>query len=176
MAIGPLRSERSSAPPGRGVRHVERRAYVNAPPRIVWATLGDPANVARLFPELTLGPAEPAWPAASACRRGRVRIGLLRSDATLESLEARPASIFRLRITAATFGEEWCWRLEPRAGGTRVVHAATFQTGDRMASLLVRLGRDSVADRVEAHLRAVKEIAEADWARGQQRQRESRLA
>ncbi len=176
MAIGPLRSERSSVPRQPSPLHVERRVFVNAPPRIVFATLGDPANVARLFPELTLGPAEPAWPAASACRRGRVRLGLLRSEATLESLEARPSSTFRLRISAPTFGEEWCWRLEPRAGGTRVVHVATFQTGDRVASLLVRLGRDSVADRAEAHLRAVKEIAEDDWTRSQQRPRESRLS
>jgi len=176
VAIGPLRSERSPAPRQGGVRHVERRVFVNAPPRIVWATLGDPLNVARLFPELKLGPAEPAWPAASACRRGRVRLGLLRSEATLESLEARPSSTFRLRIAAATFDEEWCWRLQPRAGGTLVVHAATFQSGDRVASLLVRLGRDSVEDRVEAHLRAVKSIAEDDWTRSQQRPRESRLS
>jgi len=132
--------------------------------------------VARLFPELTLGPAEPAWPAASACRRGRVRIGLLRSDAALESLEARPASTFRLRVRAATFVEEWVWRLEPRAGGTLVIHAATFETVDRVASLLVRLGRDSVADRVEAHLRAAKEIAEDSLGRGQDRQHQSPLS
>ena len=139
MAIGPFRSERRFAPrpPGES-RQVERRVFVNAPPRIVWSALHDPGRVQMLFPELTLGPAEPAWPAAATVRSGRARLGLLRDDATVESLEARPMSSFRLRVTGRAFVSEWRWRLEPRAGGTRVAHDALLQPGDRIADWLIR--------------------------------------
>jgi carbon monoxide dehydrogenase subunit G len=145
-------------------RQVERRVFVNAPPRAVWSALHDPSNVSALFPELRLGPAEPAWPAAAATRSGLARLGLLRDDATVESLEARPLASFRLRVTGRAFRSEWRWRLEPRAGGTRVVHDAALQPDDRIADWLIRLGRDSLSDRVEGHLRVLKEIAEAAWA------------
>src|SRR4051812_26641120 len=127
MAIRPFGSPRRS---GRrqlhDARHVERRVFVNAPPRIVWAALHDPANVAALFPELSLGPAEPAWPAAAAVRSGRARLGLLRDAALVESLEARPLTSFRLSVSGESFMSEWRWRFEPRAGGTRVVHGAVL--------------------------------------------------
>jgi hypothetical protein len=118
---------------------VERRVFVNATPRVVWATLHDPALTSVLFPEVQLGPAAPAWPAAATTRS-----------------EAR----FRLRVTASGFDSEWSWRLEPVAGGTRVIHAATFEPFDRWTGILVRLGRSSLSSRVEAHLRALKERAE----------------
>ena len=51
-------------------------------------------------------------------------------------------------------------RQEPVAGGTRVIHAATFEPFDRWTGILVRLGRASLASRVEAHLRVLKERAE----------------
>jgi len=164
MAIGPLRSPSDAGSRVRADRAVERRVYVKAPPRVVWAALHDPANTRALFPELELGPAEPTWPAAAATRRGHARLGLLRDDAMVESLEARPMASFRLRVTGEAFASEWRWRLEPRAGGTRVVHDAVLQPGDRFASLLIRLGRDSVSERVEEHLRALKHVAEATWA------------
>ena len=81
--------------------------------------------------------------------------------ARVESLEARPESRFRVRVTASGFDSEWSWRLEPVAGGTRVIHAATFEPFDRWTGILVRLGRASLASRVEAHLRELKERAEA---------------
>jgi hypothetical protein len=90
----------------------------------------------------------------------RARVGLLRESARAESLEARPESIFRLRVSASGFDSEWTWRLEPVAGGTRVIHAAVFEPIDRWAGILVRLGRHSLANRVEAHLRVLKERAE----------------
>src|SRR5262249_9697468 len=121
----------------------------------------DPSLVEKLFPELRLGPAGPAWPAAAATRRGRARLGLLRDDAHVESLEARPMTTFRLRVTGEAFPSHWRWRLEPPAGGTRVVHDAALQPGGRWAAWLIRLGRDSVSERVEAHLRALKELSEA---------------
>ncbi|MEP6638511.1 MAG: SRPBCC family protein [Chloroflexota bacterium] len=139
---------------------VERRVYVHASPRTVWAALHDPANTAALFPELRLGPAAPAWPAAATTRSAHARLGLLRDLAHVESLEARPDSRFRLRATASGFDSEWIWRLEPVAGGTRVIHAATFEPFDRWTGILVRLGRGSLASRVEAHLRVLKERAE----------------
>jgi len=40
-------------------------------------------------------------------------------------------------------------------------HAATFEPFDRWTGILVRLGRASLSSRVEAHLRALKERAEA---------------
>jgi carbon monoxide dehydrogenase subunit G len=140
---------------------VERRVFVHATPRTVWATLHDPALTAALFPELRLGPAAPAWPAAATTRTARARMGLLRDDARVESLEARPDARFRVRVTASGFDSEWRWRLEPVAGGTRVIHAATFEPFDRWTGILVRLGRASLASRVEAHLRVLKERAEA---------------
>jgi hypothetical protein len=42
-----------------------------------------------------------------------------------------------------------------------VIHAATFEPFDRWTGILVRLGRASLSSRVEAHLRALKERAEA---------------
>ncbi len=142
-------------------RAVERRVFVHASPRTVWATLHDPAATSALFPELHLGPAVPTWPAAATTRTARARLGLLRDLARVESLEARPDSSFRLRVTASGFDSEWSWRLEPVAGGTRVIHAASFEPFDRWTGILVRLGRASLASRVEAHLRVLKERAEA---------------
>ena len=110
----------------------------------VWATLHDPAASAALFPELRLGPAAPSWPAAATTRTARARLGLLRELARVESLEARPESRFRLRVTGSGFESEWSWRLEPVAGGTRVIHAATFEPFDRWTDILVRLGRRSL--------------------------------
>ena len=139
---------------------VERRVFVNASPRVVWATLHDPSLTRSLFPEVRLGPAAPAWPAAATTRTAQTRMGLLRESAFVESLEARPESRFRLRCTGSGFDSEWSWVLEPVAGGTRVIHAATFEPFDRWTGILVRLGRASLASRVEAHLRALKEHAE----------------
>jgi carbon monoxide dehydrogenase subunit G len=139
---------------------VERRVFVQASPRVVWATLHDPASSAALFPELRFGPAAPSWPAAATTRPATTRLGLLREQARVESLEARPDSRFRLRVTGSGFDSEWSWHLEPAAGGTRVIHSATFQPYDRWTGILVRLGGSSVQSRVEAHLRALKERAE----------------
>ena len=140
---------------------MERRVFVHAPPRTVWATLHDPLATTALFPELRLGPAAPIWPAAATTRSARARLGLLRDLARVESLEARPEARFRLRVTASGFDSEWSWRLEPVAGGTRVIHGATFESFDRWTGILVRISRASLASRVEAHLRALKERAEA---------------
>jgi len=139
---------------------VERRVFVQASPRIVWTTLHDAASIAALFPEFRLGPAGPSWPAAATTRRASARVGLLRENAEVESLEARPESVFRMRVSAPGFESEWAWRLEPVAGGTRVIHSATFEPMDRWAGFLVRLGRRPLGARVEAHLRTLKERAE----------------
>ena len=147
--------------PGRPGERVERRTFIKVPSRVVWCALHDPANTDRLFPELGLGPAEPAWPAAAAVRYGRARLGLLRSTAVAESLEARPQSRFRLRVSGPTFESEWTWHLEPLAGGTRVVHDASFESTDRLSGWLLRLGRESLAARVEEHLRELKACAES---------------
>ena len=140
---------------------VERRVFVQASPRLVWATLHDPADGAALFPELHYGPAAPSWPAASTTRSAQTRLGLLRETARVESLEARPDARFRMRVTGSGFESEWSWQLEAVAGGTRVIHAATFEPYDRWTGLLVRFGRASLGSRVEAHLRILKERAEA---------------
>ena len=163
MAVGTGDRAQGGSPDGvdpAGGGAVERRVFVHATPRIVWATLHDPAETGVLFPELRLGPAAPAWPAAATTRSARAQMGLLREMAHVESLEARPEARFRLRITASGFDSEWSWRLEPVAGGTRVIHAATFEPFDRWTGILVRLGRASLASRVESHLRVLKERAE----------------
>jgi carbon monoxide dehydrogenase subunit G len=144
----------------RADRVVERRVFMQASPRTVWAVLHDPAASAALFPELRLGPAAPSWPAAATTRTASTRLGLLREAARVESLEARPESVFRLRVTGSGFESEWSWRLEPVAGGTRVIHAASFEPVARWTVILVRLGRRSLEARVEAHLRALKERSE----------------
>ena len=161
IGIGGGTSKRRSRLASESDRTVERRVFVHAAPRTVWATLHDPAATGSLFPELHLGPAAPAWPAAATTRSARARLGLLRDAARVESLEARPDARFRLRVTASGFDSQWSWRLEPVAGGTRVVHGATFEPLDRWTGILVRLGRASLASRVEAHLRVLKERAEA---------------
>ena len=103
MAVG----TRGRAPEGRpgpsepGL--VERRVFINAAPRTVWAALHDPGNADALFPQLELDPPTPDWPAAAATRRARTRFGLLRDTARVESLEARPQSSFRLRVVGAGF-------------------------------------------------------------------------
>jgi carbon monoxide dehydrogenase subunit G len=139
---------------------VERRVFVQASPRTVWTTLHDPAATTVIYPELRLGPASPSWPAAATTRTARARLGLLREEARVESLEARPESTFRLRVTGSGFESEWTWRLEPVAGGTRVIHSATFEPIDRWTIILLRLSRASLSSRVEAHLRGLKERAE----------------
>ena len=108
-------------------------------------------------------PRRPGRPLRRPARAG-TRLGLLRDAARVESLEARPESRFPLRVTGAGFDSEWSWRLEPVAGGTRVIHAATFEPFDRWTGILVRLGRASLASRVEHHLRTLKERAEATGA------------
>jgi len=141
-------------------RQVERRVYIKASPREVWATLHDAEFAAALFEELALGPADPSWPAAGSARSGEAHLGLLRTAVRVESLEARPQSRFRVAVVARSFVIDWGWQMEPRAGGTRVIHDGTFETTDRLAGVLVRLGRDSIGGLAEAHLRALKEKAE----------------
>jgi hypothetical protein len=163
MAVGTRNGRPGGRPPGylSDSGDVERRVFVHASPRTVWATLHDPEATRALFPELNLGPAAPTWPAAATTRSASAHLGLLRDVARVESLEARPDARFRVRVTASGFDSEWSWRLEPVAGGTRVIHAATFAPFDRWTGILVRFSRSSLASRVETHLRALKEHAEA---------------
>jgi hypothetical protein len=157
MAIGtPLRTR--SRDDGR--RSVERRVWVKASPRRAWTTLHDEALMRRLFAELSLGPGEPSWPAAGSARSGDIHLGLLRTSVWVESLEARPDAAFSLAIVAPEFEIRWSWRMEPLAGGTRVIHDGWFETRDRWAGVLVRLGRESIGQLAESHLRALKELAE----------------
>ncbi len=140
---------------------VERRVFVQATPRVVWTTLHDPATLEVTFPEFGFGPAVPWWPAAATTRTGRARFGLLRERARAESLEARPGAVFRVLIIGSGFRSEWTWKLEAVAGGTRVLHGGLLEPTDRWAAVLVRLGGATLEARVEAHLRALKDGAEA---------------
>jgi hypothetical protein len=159
MAIGTLQRGTRSGEDDR--RSVERRAWVKAPPRRVWTTLVDDALQRRLFAELSLRPGDSTWPAAGSSRQGEVHLGLLRTTVWAESMEARPDSTFSLAIVAPEFEIGWSWRFEPLAGGTRVIHDGWFETRDRWAGVLVRLGRESIGQLADAHLRALKELAEA---------------
>jgi carbon monoxide dehydrogenase subunit G len=142
-------------------RIVERRIYVAAPPAVVWAALHDPRSATAIQPELRLGQATGAWPAAGSTRTGQVRLGMLREPVTVESREARPASRFRYRVTGASIATEWTWTFEAHAGGTRVIHAAIGGVGDRWAGWLAGLAGDPLPRAVEAHLRGLKAVAEA---------------
>jgi polyketide cyclase/dehydrase/lipid transport protein len=128
---------------------------------MVWAALHEPTSLPALFPELSLGPAGPSWPAGGADRSGEAHLGLLRVPVRVESLEARPNTTFRIAVVSEGFWVDWSWRLEPIAGGTRVVHAGVFASPDRLAGLLARLGRSSFETFAETHLRALKALAEA---------------
>lgn len=142
-------------------QRVERRTYVKAEPRIVWATLHDPAAQDVLYPELRLGPAAPSWPAAGATRSARLRLGLLDASVRVESLEARPESRFRTVLVGDGIRLERAWVIEPGAGGgARVLASAELMTTGRWLGGLVRLGRGSAATIVETNLRILKEMAE----------------
>jgi Polyketide cyclase / dehydrase and lipid transport len=156
MAIGLQRG----APGADGRRSVERRGWVKASPRRVWTTLLDESTVHRLLAELTLRAGDPSWPAAGSTRQGEVHLGLLRTAVHVESLEARPDTAFGLAVVAPEFEIGWSWRLEPLAGGTRIIHDGWFETRDRWAGVLVRLGRESIGQLADTHLRALKELAE----------------
>jgi ligand-binding SRPBCC domain-containing protein len=147
-------------PPVTG-RAVERRVFVDAPPTAVWAALHDPRLARTVTPELRVGPPTGAWPAAGATRTGTIRIGMLREPATVESLEARPASRFRYRVIAGALQAEWCWSFEARSGGTIVVHSVAGDVGDRWSGFLAGLGGDPLAKATEAHLRGLKTATEA---------------
>lgn len=140
---------------------VERRTYIQADPRVVWATLHDPAAQDALYPELRLGVAAPSWPAAGATRSARLRLGVLRTSVRIESLEARPETRYRTVLVGDGIRLERSWTLEPGAGGgTRVVAQADLVTAGSWETWLVRLGRGSSATIVETHLRILKEMAE----------------
>ena len=144
-----------------GRQSAERRVYVKASPRDVWAALHDPAAARDLFPELVFGSSVPSWPAGGSVRRGELRIGLLRTAVHVESLEARPQTTFRIAVAGDGVALSWGWRLEPLAGGTRVIHDGAGETSDRWTGMLVRLGRHSIGSLAEDHLRALKLRAEA---------------
>lgn len=158
MALGIVRRHSRESRPER--RSVERRVYVKAAPRDVWSTLHDTALDRELFAELTMDAPPPSWPAAGSIRAGEIRLGLLRTAVHVESLEARPERAFRLAILADGFSIEWSWQMERLAGGTRVIHGGSFETSDRWTGVLVRLGRESVGNLAEEHLRALKARAE----------------
>ena len=140
---------------------VERRTYIKADPRAVWATLHDPAAQDVLYPELRLGPAAPSWPAAGATRSARLRLGMLRTSVRIESLEARPGGRFRTVLVGDGIRLERAWALEPGAGGgTRVIAHADLIASGRWVGSLIRLGRGSAATIVETNLRILKEMAE----------------
>jgi carbon monoxide dehydrogenase subunit G len=158
VALGTRRSSEPRPVPRPHV--VERRVYVAAPPAIAWAALHDPRTAATLLPDLRMGPATGAWPAAGSTRPARLRIGMLREPVTLEALEARPATRFRYRLAGESIATEWTWTFEAHAGGTRVIHAASGGVADRWAGLLAGLGGDPLARMVESHLRALKAAIE----------------
>jgi hypothetical protein len=158
MAIGTWHGSGRATAEGR--RRVERRVWVNATPRRVWTTLHDEALARRLLGELSLRPGDASWPAAGSTRRGEVHLGLLRTAVCVESVEARPESAFGLSVLAPEFSIGWAWRLEPLAGGTRVIHDGWFETRDRWAGVLVRLGRESIGQLADSHLRELKALAE----------------
>jgi polyketide cyclase/dehydrase/lipid transport protein len=159
VAVGTIQRGTPSGEDDR--RSVARRVWVKASPRRVWTTLHDEALQRRLFAELSLRPGDSSWPAAGSSRPAEVHLGLLRTAVWVESMEARPDLTFSLAIVAPEFEIGWSWRMEPLAGGTRVIHDGWFETRDRWAGVLVRLGRESIGQLADAHLRVLKELAEA---------------
>jgi hypothetical protein len=143
---------------------VERRFYVNASPAETWTAIVADENAERLYRELIMGPAEPAWPAGGTARLARLAIGMLREPVLLESLEARPAQSFRFRVVGIDVIGEVGWALEPLAGGTRIVHTALIEPVDRWATILARLTRRSPGDRADEHLVALRSILDATAA------------
>jgi hypothetical protein len=140
---------------------VERRTYIQAEPRLVWATLHDPAAQDVLYPELRLGPAATSWPAAGATRPARLRFGLLRASVRIESLEARPEGRYRTVAVGDGIRLDRAWTIEPgAAGGTRVLARVDLIASGRWARALIWLGRGSAPTMIETNLRILKEMAE----------------
>jgi uncharacterized protein YndB with AHSA1/START domain len=148
-------------------RHsLERRVYIARSPSDVWAALVDPPSWARIHGDIRFGAPLGAWPAAGSIRSARVRLGLLREDGAVESLEARPRQRLRYRLVAGAVTAEWSWTFEPTAGGTRAIHAVAGDVGDRVSGWLAGLGHDPLERALEAHLRMLKSIAESRPDRG----------
>ncbi len=144
------------APDSRSGRFEERRAFVDAPPDVVWRLLVAPVSGAALVPEAGLGEVLAAsWPAAGSQRRAQQRVGLLREAGRATSVEARPGTTFWIRVESPSLRTDWTWRLDPVAGGTRVVHVAAISARGRIAALLVRLGRRDLGTMVDGHLAAL---------------------
>ena len=125
---------------------VERRVFVQASPR---DRLGD-APRSRPRPRRSsrsCGSDPPPRPGRRLRRRGR-RAPVSACCARRPGSRASRPGLSRVSgcgSRAPGFDSEWSWRLEPVAGGTRVVHAATFEPYDRWTVILVRLGRASLA-------------------------------
>lgn len=156
VAVRPRALRPAIAPDARSGRFVERRVFVDAPPEAVWRALVDPSHGSRLVPEAGLGdPLSTTWPAAGSQRRAVQRMGLLREAGRATSVEARPGTTFWIRVESPSVRTDWTWRLDPVAGGTRVVHVAAVSAPGRLAALLIRLGRRDLGTLVDDHLSAL---------------------
>jgi len=135
---------------------------VDAAPEAIWRMLVDPERCAQLLPEAGLGePWSAAWPAAGSQRGAQQRMGLLRERGRATSVEARPGTTFWLRVESPSLQTDWTWRLEPMAGGTRVIHVAALSARGRIAALLVRLGGRDLGTIVERNLSMLSRLGGA---------------
>src|SRR5258708_4166822 len=98
MAIGIGRQSGAGEPRPESRRTVDGGVYVGVSRGWGGAALREPQAFSHLFPELSLGPAGPSWPAGGAERYGEAHLGLLRVPVRVESLEARPNRAFRLAV------------------------------------------------------------------------------
>jgi len=156
MAVRTRQLHPTIAPGARSGRFEERRVFVDATPDEVWRALVDPARGGDMIPEASLGvPVGASWPAAGSHRPARIRIGLLSEAGRATTVEARPAATFWLRVESPSMRTDWTWRLEPVAGGTRVVHVGAISARSRLTAVLVRLGRRDLGAIVDEHLAAV---------------------
>ncbi len=80
---------------------------------------------------------------------------MLREDATVESLEARPNARFRYCLQAGAIHAEWTLDAGAALRRFRRDHEASGTVGDRLAGLLAGPGGDALARVTETHLRGL---------------------
>lgn len=146
---------------------------VNAPVQHVWDVIADVTRVGEWSHECRtarwLGGAQAAAPGVRF--RGRNRAGWARWSRVCEVVTVDPLREFTWRtVPTPLFSDstEWCLRLEPHPGGTRITQSFTVLKGpwllDRICAMLIPAHRDRDA-RLGADLARIGQAASAGLAR-----------
>jgi carbon monoxide dehydrogenase subunit G len=135
--------------------HIEDEIELSAPIADVWQAISDPAAHARWHPFVTAIDGAHALGERRSCA---VQVGGKRGETTEVCVEDEPerALIWRIEDDTSGFARmvaDWSsgFRVEPRAGATRVIAESTFVP----RSLLARLGAPLIRRRFHQVQRAI---------------------